>query len=169
MIWIFFILLMFDFIVVDIIFYFTNTNYNIVIIDLIECIDYKDLKENIKILKQIAVDYNLSIVITKHLSREIQYREDKIPLLTDMDFNQYCDNVLFIYRDEYYNAPYVKDGNWGGVNYIPEYKEILPFVEVEVIALKKDNIITKETYKLLFNRGIGKYYTYDENYLYNKV
>lgn len=59
-------------------------------------------------LKQIARDNNCIIFITSQLSRALESRCDKRPLLSDLRESGAIENisdvVMFIYRDDYYNS-----------------------------------------------------------------
>ena len=59
-------------------------------------------------LKQIAKENNCIIFISSHLSRALESRCDKRPMLSDLresgDIENISDVVLLIYRDEYYKA-----------------------------------------------------------------
>ena len=108
-------------------------------------------------LKRVAISKKITIIFARNLSRRIQYRSDKRPLLYDCEgIDEYCDTVIFVYRDEYWNAPYVKDGNDLGYHYIPEYSRILPKVDVELIVAKNEG--KTGTAHLFFDRRIGKYF-----------
>lgn len=57
-------------------------------------------------LKQIAKQFACPIVLLSQLSREVEKREDKTPLLSDLresgNIEQDADTVLFAYREHYY-------------------------------------------------------------------
>ena len=55
-------------------------------------------------LKTVARELNISIVLLSSLASEIDQRENKRPLLSNLnpDIVQYADNVCFIYRADYY-------------------------------------------------------------------
>lgn len=80
-------------------------------------------------LKNLAVKYNVPIVVLSQLSRALESREDKRPMLSDLresgSIEQDADVVMFVYRDEYYHPddPMAKGGaellirkNRGGCN-----------------------------------------------------
>lgn len=65
-------------------------------------------------LKVIAKDFNIPVVCLAQLSREVEKRNEKRPMLSDLresgSIEQDADVVVLLYRDSYYNAS-AKDDN----------------------------------------------------------
>ena len=81
-------------------------------------------------LKSLAVKYNVPIIVLSQLSRALESREDKRPMLSDLresgSIEQDADVVMFVYRDEYYHpdnpesrgtAELLLRKNRGGISY----------------------------------------------------
>ena len=80
-------------------------------------IDYLQLmidnrEDLIKELKNIAVKFNICLIVTSQIGREPEYRSDKRPIINDLITNgklfnsdniSFIDNLTFFYRDHYYN------------------------------------------------------------------
>jgi replicative DNA helicase len=81
-----------------------------------------EIARNLKIM---ARELNVSVVLLSQLSRKVEQRQDKRPMLSDLresgEIEQHADTVSFLYRDDYYNAE-------------SEYKNI-----IEVIIAKNRN------------------------------
>ena len=64
-------------------------------------------------IKKLAHDNNCIIFITSQLSRALEKKQNKIPLLSDIrdcpSVEDISDVVLFVYRDEYYNFKIEED------------------------------------------------------------
>ncbi|MBQ2349792.1 MAG: hypothetical protein II393_00725 [Cytophagales bacterium] len=69
--------------------------------------DYKIVTDNSQGLKKLARKYNIPILALCQLSRNLEGRADKRPILADLrdsgSLEQDADVVMFLYRDEIYN------------------------------------------------------------------
>ena len=95
--------------------YKKEKNIELMIIDYFQLIAFNrqsvlsrdnEIIEIAKSLKELSVELDISIIVTSQLSRSLEEREDKSPLLTDFyesKIVEYADTILFIYRDDYYN------------------------------------------------------------------
>jgi replicative DNA helicase len=67
---------------------------------------YEAVGEISRTVKEIAKECGVSIIILAQLNRECEKREDKRPMLSDLrdagDIEQDADNVLFLFREQYY-------------------------------------------------------------------
>ncbi|MEZ0180121.1 replicative DNA helicase ['Camptotheca acuminata' phytoplasma] len=101
---------------------------DIVIIDYLQLINKNDKKisKNVynrqeeiadisKSLKQMARELKIPVLALSQLSREVEKREDKRPILSDLrdsgSIEQDADLVMFLYRPDYYNKDKIENQN----------------------------------------------------------
>lgn len=95
---------------------FAKENPNsIVIIDYFQLLNrqgqaqerYVELADLASSIKRLAVENNIHIILLSQLSRKIEERTDKTPLISDLSecdaLAQHADNILFLHRDEYWD------------------------------------------------------------------
>ena len=127
---------------------------DVVFIDYLQLMDGKrkqdrctQIEEIIKDLKRIAKENGVVIIIASQLSRAVENRYDKRPLLSDLrdsgSIENLSDVVIFLYRDEYYN--------------FRENDELHPKGETEVIIAKNKFGACGYIY-LTFKSNIPKFY-----------
>ena len=91
-----------------------NYNIKLVLIDYLQFIKTEsnrdnrvnELSEITRNLKQLAKEFDLPVISLSQLSRQVENRDDKRPLLSDLresgSIEQDADVVMFIYRESYY-------------------------------------------------------------------
>jgi replicative DNA helicase len=67
---------------------------------------YESVSENVRILKNIARELDCPVLCLSQLSRSVEQRDNKRPMLSDLretgEVEQTADVVFFLYREEYY-------------------------------------------------------------------
>ena len=108
-----------------------QNNPEVVLIDYIQLMT--DNSNNIIIdLKNIAVKYNVCIIVASQIRRDLEYRAitDRRPIISDLTasgstFNSdsvaYIDNLTFLYRDSYYDKDSQKPDKIELIQYDKEY------------------------------------------------
>ena len=110
----------------------------------------QEIAEISRSLKTLAMELSIPIVALAQLSRSVEAREDKRPLLSDLresgSIEQDADIVAFLYRDDYYTKKVdYEDGS----------------SKSEFIVAKHRNGATK-TVPLLFRKNISKFESFLE-------
>ncbi|MFD1418182.1 replicative DNA helicase [Companilactobacillus keshanensis] len=105
-------------------------------------------------LKKLAKELHVPIIALSQLSRGVEQRQDKRPMLSDIresgSIEQDADIVAFLYRDDYYRD---EDGD---DNSEPQDQEDQDVGEVEVIV-SKNRSGPRGTAKLLFVKSYNKF------------
>ncbi|WP_334330822.1 replicative DNA helicase [Candidatus Phytoplasma prunorum] len=116
-----------------------------VIIDYLQLIHNSNQKNNrqeeistiSRNLKQMARELKIPVLALSQLSRDVEKREDKKPILSDLrdsgSIEQDADVVMFLYREDYY----VKDKNQFGKNDVVKVDLIISKNRQGIIGIKK--------------------------------
>lgn len=117
-------------------------------------------------LKAIAKELNIPVVALSQLSRAVEQREDKRPLLSDLresgSIEQDADLVMFIFREEYYlmrKEP--REGTTEHDTWQQDMEKIRNLTEI-IIAKHRNGPVG--TVKLQFNDQITKFSNYAQHH-----
>jgi replicative DNA helicase len=91
--------------------YCISQGVSIIFIDYLQLIE-GERSELLKSLKTMALYYNVSIVVSTILPRSVELRENKRPVLLDLEplfqndllLLNFPDKIIFLYKDAYYNV-----------------------------------------------------------------
>jgi replicative DNA helicase len=105
----------------------------------------QEISEISRALKGLSKELNIPIIAISQLSREVEKRQDKRPMLSDLResgaIEQEADMVIFIYRDDYYN-PHSEKKNKAEV--IIAKQRSGPLATVDLIFLKQFTTFVSE-------------------------
>ena len=99
-----------------------------VVIDYLQLLDGDDRQQSrerevanmSRAAKQLAKELDIPVIILAQLSRKVEERPDKTPLLSDLResgaIEQDADMVLFIMRPEYYGIQSIEAGRYGTIS-----------------------------------------------------
>jgi len=136
----------------------SDEGLELIIIDYLQLVNVGKNKDNrqqevaeiSRSLKELSLELNVPIIACAQLSRAVDSREDKRPLMSDLresgSIEQDADIVAFLYRDDYYNKESRMDNN----NSVVEF----------IIGKNRNGIVTTAT--LLFKKNTSTFIGYVE-------
>ncbi|MDR0406896.1 MAG: replicative DNA helicase [Holosporales bacterium] len=124
----------------------------------------QEISEITRSLKAIAKDLNVPILALSQLSRAVEQRDDKRPQLSDLresgSIEQDADIVMFIYRDEYYEAR--KEPSPQSDKHIEWQKRMSTVYNLADLIIAKQRHGPVGTIRLLYNSKMTKFGNYIE-------
>lgn len=97
----------------------------------------QEVSEISRSLKTMAMELGIPVIALAQLSRSVEGREDKRPLLSDLresgSIEQDADIVAFLYRDDYYNKEAAIDENTSKSEFIVSKHRSGPTATIELI------------------------------------
>ena len=106
----------------------------------------QEVSEISRSLKTLAMELNVPIVALSQLSRSVDAREDKRPLMSDLresgSIEQDADIVAFLYRDDYYNKATAIDENTSVSEFIFAKHRNGPTPTIELIFKRDTSTFT---------------------------
>ena len=143
-------------------------NLSLIVIDYLQLIEgsnsenrQQEVSEISRQLKKLAKELSVPVIALSQLSRGVEQRQDKRPVMSDIresgSIEQDADIVAFLYRDDYYTHEQQEDGApQAGSDQEAENS----LSEVEVI-IEKNRSGPRGTVKLLFNKAYNKFASVD--------
>ena len=110
----------------------------------------QEVSEISRLLKTMALELNVPVVALAQLSRAVEMREDKRPIMSDLresgSIEQDADIVAFLYRDDYYNKK----------------AAIHPDISLSELIVAKHRNGATDTIELLFERNFSTFKNYEK-------
>lgn len=143
-------------------------NLGLIVIDYLQLISgtgrenrQQEVSEISRQLKILAKELKVPVIALSQLSRGVEQRQDKRPVLSDIresgSIEQDADIVAFLYRDDYYDRAGADDDD-DGFNEVPEVDN-----KIEVI-IEKNRSGSRGTVELLFLKEYNKFASIDNRY-----
>ncbi|MCP0887146.1 replicative DNA helicase [Ligilactobacillus sp. WILCCON 0076] len=139
-------------------------NLGLIVIDYLQLIEgsnkesrQQEVSEISRQLKKLAKELSVPVIALSQLSRSVEQRQDKRPVLSDIresgSIEQDADIVAFLYRDDYYRENNDEDDD--GPKQAPD-DDANDAGEIEVI-IEKNRAGARGTVKLLFLKSYNKF------------
>ena len=135
-----------------------RNNLGLIVIDYLQLIEgngresrQQEVSEISRNLKKLAKELSVPVIALSQLSRGVEQRQDKRPVMSDIresgSIEQDADIVAFLYRDDYYRQEPDEDGN------VPE-QESNNIIEV---IIEKNRSGPRGTVELMFIKEYNKF------------
>ncbi|MDO4903094.1 MAG: replicative DNA helicase [Limosilactobacillus sp.] len=143
-------------------------NLGLIVIDYLQLIEgnnpenrQQEVSEISRQLKKLAKELEVPVIALSQLSRGVEQRQDKRPVMSDIresgSIEQDADIVTFLYRDDYYEHEGADDDdNNDGASHQEDSDDASNVSEVEVI-IEKNRSGPRGTVKLLFAKSYNKF------------
>ncbi len=109
-----------------------------------------EVSEISRLLKTLALELDVPVIALAQLSRAVEQRDDKRPMMSDLresgSIEQDADIVGFLYRDDYYNKKAAIDPN----------------VSLSELIIAKHRNGSTDTINLLFKRNMSTFADYEK-------
>lgn len=146
-------------------------NLGLIVIDYLQLIEggnsenrQQEVSEISRQLKKLAKELQCPVIALSQLSRGVEQRQDKRPVLSDIresgSIEQDADIVSFLYRDDYYQREEGNDDQGNNQQANQQDADVPSLSEVEVI-IDKNRSGPRGTVKLLFNKTYNKFASID--------
>lgn len=110
----------------------------------------QEVSEISRLLKTMALELNVPVIALAQLSRAVELRDDKRPIMSDLresgSIEQDADIVGFLYRDDYYNKK----------------AAIHPDISLSELIIAKHRNGATDTIELLFERNYSTFKNYEK-------
>lgn len=142
-------------------------NLGLIVIDYLQLIEgsnpdnrQQEVSEISRQLKKLAKELEVPVIALSQLSRGVEQRQDKRPVLSDIresgSIEQDADIVSFLYRDDYYQHD-GEDGDDNQTNQQPRQGDDESNASVVEVIIEKNRSGPRGTVKLLFAKSYNKF------------
>lgn len=111
----------------------------------------QEISEISRSLKTLAMELGIPIVALAQLSRSVEARDDKRPMLSDLresgSIEQDADLVAFLYRDDYYDKEAAIDGNTSKSEFIIRKHRNGPTATIDLVFKRNTSTFVNYTNK----------------------